>query len=61
MPEAAQWVQPHPQEVFPFFLLRIIDTTIITTTAKRIAHMIIVGKFSLSHASIFHSSFDKVC
>ena len=44
--------QPQPQEVFPFFLLRIIPAIIAATTMSKTAQMMIVAKFSMIHASI---------
>ena len=52
LPLMEQVEQPQPQEVFPFFLLRIIPAIIAATAASKTAQMMIVAKFSMIHASI---------
>ena len=47
-----QSAHPHPQEDFPFFLLRIIFAIIAETTASKTVQIMMVAIFSESHASI---------
>ena len=44
---------PHPQEDFPFFLLRIMPAMMAATTAISTAHIMMVAIFSEIHASIY--------
>ena len=51
-----QFEHPQPQEVFPFFLFRIIEIIIAVTIAVSTKHIIIVAKLSKIHKSILFPS-----
>lgn len=46
---------PHPQEDFPFFLLRIMPAMMAATTAISTAHIMMVAIFSEIHAKALKS------